>query len=194
MAQQLTTDGGSALAGTEGWATLVVRARSGERSAARALFDQFHTGLFAYLLHLTGERERAVELTQETFVRALSQLPRLRDPQAFVAWLYRIARNLVRDADSRPRTESLDELDPPDPRAGVEAQVLAAARQRAVDAAIAALSPEHREVVVLHHLQGLDVAAIATIAGCREGTVKSRLARAREVLRRRLAPWLEAQP
>jgi len=176
------------------WVALVAQARSGDRVAQRELFERFAPGVYGYLLRMTRDAEQAADLTQDTFVKALARLPRLREPAAFATWVFRIAHNAARDRAARASEEQLDEAvatSLPDPRGDVERAVLGAALAAAVDEAVAGLRPEHREVVVLHHLQGLDVERAAQVVGVPVGTVKSRLARARETLRRRLSPWLE---
>lgn len=65
-------------------------------------------------------------------------------------------------------------------------------KKRAVAKAIETLSPEHRLVIIMHHWEGMDIDSIAKVLGTRRGTVMSRLARAREALRRKLAPFVES--
>lgn len=154
---------------------------------------------------MVREEELAADLTQETFIRAYRSLPELRDPRAFPSWLYRIAVNLVRDerkraqvptvsleapaGDGSPEESEVSEF--PDWSSNPERVVVRQELSRAVEQAVASLSPEHREVVVLHHLRGLEVRDIARILQVAEGTVKSRLGRARTLLRRKLASWVE---
>src|SRR5690606_18505684 len=111
----------------------------------------------------------------------------------FSTVLFGIARNLtlnhLRDAARRGRgkTQPLDAA-PAMPAAGTAPDHQARLREieAALSAGIAQLSPEHREVLLLREMQGMDYDAIAHVLGCRIGTVKSRLARAREQLRQRL--------
>ncbi len=171
---------------------VVALARAGDRAAQRRLFDAWQAPLYNYLRQMTRDDDAAADLTQETFVRAFRNLPRLRHEEAFRGWLYRIAHNLVRDRVAQPPVEPLDETnEPPDPRSAVELRLEQQELRDAVDGALATLPAAHREVVVLHHLQGLDVDAIAATLRVPSGTVKSRLARARETLRRKLTPFVE---
>ncbi len=171
---------------------LVERARTGDRGAQQALFEVWQMPVYNYLKQMTRDPDAAADLTQETFVRALGNLRRLRHDGAFRSWLFQIAHNLVKDRAAAPLVE-LDE-DPPetaDPAAGPETSLERDELKSAVDRAVAGLSAEHREVVLLHHLRGLEVDEIAHSLRLPAGTVKSRLARARGILRRRLAPYVE---
>ena len=76
---------------------LVVRARAGEVDAFGALYRAYQGGIYTFIRSQVREAELAADLTQDTFVRAWESLPRLRQAGAFQGWLYRIARNLVRD-------------------------------------------------------------------------------------------------
>lgn len=172
----------------------IARARSGDRAAQRLLFECWRGPIYNYLRQMARDDELAADLTQETFVRAYRHLPRLRHEAAFRAWLFQIAHNLVRDRVAGAATVALDEDDPaygPDPHGDGARQLERAELAAHVGRAVAALSPEHREVVVLHHFEALEVEEIARLLRVRPGTVKSRLARAREQLRRRLAPYVE---
>jgi RNA polymerase sigma-70 factor (ECF subfamily) len=138
------------------------------------------------------------------FVRAFRALPRLQSPEAFTSWLYRIAvnlgRNHLRDA-ARARTESLElggdedegggQREIADTTGNPEALALSKDMGRRVRQAIATLSEDHRTVIALHHLEGVSVEEIAQIMNCSVGTVKSRLSRARDHLRRKLAAYVE---
>ncbi len=137
-------------------------------------------------------------------MRAYRALPRLQTPEAFTSWLYRIAvnlsRNWLRDR-GRVRVESLEmpgdegeesnTREIADPSGDPAALAQTHDMQERVQKAIAGLSPDHRQVVTLHHLEGMPVEEIARVMGCSIGTVKSRLSRARENLKRKLAGYVE---
>jgi len=176
----------------------VVRAREGDQGALAQLFRDHYVRVYNLVTYLTGDRTEADDVTQSTFVRAWEELPRLRDPQAFTAWLNRIARNLaadraranrarVRAEEARP--ESLDPGDPVGP--GPEQHVAAWERDEQVHEAVASLPEPHQEVVVMHHLEGTPVQEVAERLRIPVGTVLSRLARARAALRRKLAPYVD---
>jgi RNA polymerase sigma-70 factor, ECF subfamily len=182
----------------------VRRAQEGDVRAFEQLFQQYHRGIYNAIYQMTRNEADAADLTQEVFVRAYRALPRLQTPEAFTSWLYRIAvnlsRNWLRDR-GRVRIESLElpgddgeegntrEIADPtgDPSVLVQTQDL----QERVQKAVAGLSPDHRTVVTLHHLQGMPVEEIARVMDCSIGTVKSRLSRARDHLKRKLAGYVE---
>ena len=171
-------------------------------------FDQFvdrhKRRLMLFVYHRVGDVHRAEDLTQDVFVRAWKALPRLEAPEAFTSWLYRIATNLTRNwirDNTRVRQESLDQPFADDEEGGgreiadVSSDPAAAAQardvQEVVQRAVEGLSPDHRMVITLHHLDGMPVEEIAHIMKCSVGTVKSRLSRARDHLRRKLAGFVE---
>jgi RNA polymerase sigma-70 factor (ECF subfamily) len=181
---------------------LVAEAQAGSLEAFEVLYRRLQPGIYAFVRGQVREAELAADLAQQTFVRAWESLPRLRKAGAFVGWIHRIAVNLVRDEakSGRARLEvaasALAEGDPALTRAAVAdpqpEQALASAELRqAVRAALAALPAEHQAVVVMHHFEGMSVAEIAGVLKVRPGTVMSRLARAREAMRRHLSPFVE---
>jgi len=184
---------------------LVLRARSGDMAAFEELYKSHQAGLFTFVRSQVRQAETAADLTQEAFVRAWESLPRLRQPGAFKGWLHRIAANLVRDevksghARLEVTTSVLrgDDDDAPefDSRAETgenpEHQVVAGEMSREVWSALEALSEDQRAAVVMHHMEGMSVEEIAQAMGVRPGTIMSRLARAREALRKRLSTYVE---
>jgi RNA polymerase sigma-70 factor (ECF subfamily) len=176
----------------------VARAKAGDVRAFEALFRDHHVRVYNLVYSILGDRAEAEDVTQRAFVRAWEELPRLRDPAAFAGWLNRIAANLARDVGRSPaaRTTAPDDPEPLMERMGDAAGapdegLLAEERQAHVHRAIGALPEHQREVVIMHHLQGVPVQEVAEQLGLAQGTVLSRLARGREALRRRLAPHVE---
>ena len=182
----------------------VRRAQEGDVRAFEQLFQQYQRGIYNTIFQMTRNEADAADLTQEVFVRAYRALPRLQTPEAFTAWLYRIAVNLSRNwlrDKGRVRVESLElpgddgedggTREIADPSPDPEAQTQTKDMQERVQRAIAGLSPDHRAVVTMHHLQGMSVEEIAGVLDCSIGTVKSRLSRARDNLRRKLAGYVE---
>lgn len=181
--------GGAASPAADG--DLVTQARRGEATAQQHLCERYHLVLFNFLRHLVGA-ELAADLAQEALARALARLHRLRDEAAFRAWLFRIARNLVTDQQRRTKPLPLPADELVDFQGDVPRQVERAELRARIEAAVEALPRPQREVVVMHHLLGFSLDDIARCLRLPTGTVKSRLARARATLRRRLAPYLEA--
>ena len=185
-------------------ARLVARATAGDQGAFRQLFEAYSPLIFRIVQRMVDDREDAAEVTQDVFVRAFQRLGSLRDGQAFYAWITRLAVNMAHDHLRRRRPPALSLNAPPpgmdesaewqlpsdDPDS--EERLLAGELSEHVQRALLALSPDHRIVVVLHHLEAMPVEKIAEILRVPEGTVKSRLSRARVELRRLLADYVEA--
>ena len=180
----------------------VVRARAGDHAAFETLVSRHEAAVFRICRRLLADREDALEASQETFLRAFRGLPRFRGAASFRTWLIGIAVNACRSrlvtAERRARRhtvgleaetadgEAAVELPLPDPAPSPEARALGSELRRALLGALAAVSAEHREVLVLREIEGLDYAEIAAMLGVAVGTVKSRLARARAALRAEL--------
>lgn len=171
---------------------LVARAQAGELNAFAELVRRYQKPVIHFCQRMVHSVQDAEELAQEAFVRLHRHLARLQPNARFSTLLFGIARNLalnhLRDAKRRGRdqTQPLDMQmsggggGRPDQQARLQEIESLLAR------GLAALSEEHREVLVLRELQGLDYESIAAVVNCRTGTVKSRIARAREQLRLRL--------
>ena len=155
---------------------------------------------FAY--HLCGNAEDAKELVQEAFVRLLKHGDRYDDGQPFEKWFLTVLKNLYFDGMARYERRHGVSLDAPaggpgDPEARTLAETVADARDEGlldrllreeareeVRSAMAALSPDHRAVLALCDIEGLGYETIASVLDCPLGTVRSRLNRAREALKR----------
>jgi RNA polymerase sigma-70 factor (ECF subfamily) len=184
----------------------VRKAQAGDLAAFEHLFDQYQRSIYNLVFHMVRNEADAADLTQDVFVRVWKSLPRLEAPEAFASWLYRVATNLSRNwirDHTRVRQESLDQPFSGDEEEGGQREIADSradpgitsqtqATREAVQQAIQGLSPDHRMVVTLHHLEERPVEEIAEIMGCSVGTVKSRLSRARDHLRRKLAGFVEA--
>jgi len=153
------------------------------------LFQRHHLALWRFAVRMTGDAELARDLTQDTFLRALSRRLPENDRQA-EAWLMQTLVNLCRDAHRRRQVRRVHRdgaraATTPAPAANPES---AAAARAAVDRAIGGLSVRRRSVLVLHELEGRPVEEIAGVLGLRVATVRWHLSRARKELERRLAP------
>lgn len=184
---------------------LVRLAKAGNMPAFETLYRTYNSRVYNFALQLVGSAEDARDLTQEAFIRAWSALPTLRSDETFGVWLHRIVFNLSKDLvrkRSKQRSFSLDgdnhssDGEPlerqfqgqlPGPEESAVANEVEAAVRKAVDS----LSSDHRVVVTMHHFEGMDVDSIAKILRVPKGTVMSRLSRAREILRRKLIPYVE---
>jgi RNA polymerase sigma-70 factor (ECF subfamily) len=172
---------------------LVERARSGDRAAFDALVRSRIDAVYRTSLAILGDQADAADATQESFVSAWCHRQALRDPDSFDAWLGRINVNACRAQLRRRGRTSLRELRLPEPEDGREPASTErmlddrTADADAFDRAFARLSVDDRAVLVLHHLQERPVAEIAAVLGAPEGTIKSRLHRARAALESALA-------
>jgi RNA polymerase sigma-70 factor, ECF subfamily len=157
-------------------------------------FEAFYAAGFARVVGqvalVTGDRGEAEDVTQEAFARASLRWARVCRYDLPEAWVRRVALNLAvnRARSLRRRLLVQRRADPPAPPAAVSEEALV------VGEALQALSPAHRQVLVLHYLLELSVEEIAQEVGAPTGTVKSRLARGRQALAARLGDLEEAQP
>jgi RNA polymerase sigma-70 factor, ECF subfamily len=171
-------------------AVWIARAKAGDPDAFAALFARYERRIFAHLLRQLGEHlaDDAADLTQLTFVKAYLALGRTDARLNLNAWLYRIAGNLSvdwhrRNARLRPFDAALHDRTDEDRRRQPEARVLAAETQRAVVAALRAMRPRYREVLLLAERDNLSHKEIAATLGQTPGAVKSLLFRARAEFR-----------
>lgn len=176
-------------------ADLIARARAGEAAAFGLLYDRYVEAVYRYIFYRVRDTAEAEDVTSDVFMRALRAMPRYEPRQAFLAWLYRIARNAVIDRARRQRTQVSfeDALAHPDADRVVEpdAALFAGADAAALRAAIRQLTPLQQEVIVLRYVEGLDTRSIGRITGKREGTVRGIEFRALGALRQ-LLPSREA--
>lgn len=171
--------------------TLVEQARRGDRDAfavlARAAATRLDTAARLILL----DRELARDAVQEALIRAWRDLPGLRDPDRFDAWLYRLLCNAAID-EARRRRRRVVEVDiTAIDISGHDDAIATFADRDALERALAGLSPDHRALVVLHYYLGLSLPEAAAALGISLGAAKSRLHRAITSLRR---TFLETAP
>ena len=165
---------------------LIVLAQKGDQAAYGVLVRRHQDRIYRYLRNLTGSREDALELAQDVFIKAWEALPTWRPDAQFHTWVYRIASNAALDVLRRRKVVGFvpldDAYDAPTDQPGPEAQLQARQGLRRLDAALARLPLEQREIVLLREVEGLSYDELATTLGIDEGTVKSRLSRARAAL------------
>ena len=181
---------------TEDDCALVAFARAGDRAAFGDLVRRHADGLYAVVVRLCADRDEAEEVTQEAFLRAWRGLPAFRGDAQFFTWLYRIGVNEARrraDGVRRRADVAVVSLDEQREHASRDRSVQPVDRaeradlRRILDAAIAALPVDQRAALVLRDVEGLSTAQAAAVLGLREAALKSRLHRARELLRAGLA-------
>ena len=170
----------------------VERVLAGEVSAFEGIVQRWQGPLINLAYRFCRDRGRAEEMAQEAFLRAYRGLAQWRKDAVFSSWLFALATNLYRSELRRipVRTSSLDGVaEPLDPRAsdgGLEDQD----RDLAVRRAVGVLPPKYREALILFYFHEMDVAHAARSLGLPEGTVKARLSRGREILRKKLPQLL----
>ena len=159
------------------------------------LIEQYQHRLLRYLIYLSGNRELAEDLFQETWIRVLERGHQYDGRHEFSTWLYAVARNLTIDYLRKKSPVSLDGLmendehapfEPSDPRPMAWEVVQQHEQAERVSAALIGIPAEYREAVVLRFQEGLALEEIATVTGAPLGTVKSRLYRGLNMLMSRL--------
>jgi RNA polymerase sigma-70 factor (ECF subfamily) len=182
---------------------ILIRAfRDGDKAAFDKLVLKHKDRVFNLCYRLLGDYEEANDSAQETFIKIYGSLKKFRFESAFSTWLYRIAVNTCKNKlkskafrqkrkmipmdnpvsgnRNQPSREIQDESQSP------AMELEKKERMRAIQEAINALPPEQREVVTLRDIEGFSYGEVAEITGFNLGTVKSRLARARQDLRKKL--------
>lgn len=176
---------------------LVRKAAQGDENAFAQLMEAHQGKIYGLILRLTGSAEDAMELSQETFFNAWRGLPNFHADSRFSTWLYRLATNVAIDflrKEKRRRSVNITSLstedndaqhllDIPDERFTPQKEAEKRELQETVRRGIDALSEEHRQVLLLRELSALSYAEIAEKLDLEEGTVKSRIARARLALK-----------
>ncbi len=162
------------------------RAQRGDRAAFGELVRRHQDRIYRYLVRLTGSREEALELAQETFLRAWQALPEWRPQAQLRTWLFRIASNAAMDVLRRRKlvefSQFTPELDAASGEPGPELRLESRQSLAELEKALARIPPDQRQALLLREVEGLSYAEIGEATGANEGTVKSRLARAREAL------------
>jgi RNA polymerase sigma-70 factor (ECF subfamily) len=159
------------------------------------LIEHYQHRLLRYLIHLTGNRDLAEDMFQETWIRVLER-GRQYDPKyEFSTWLFSIARHLTVDHLRKKKPASLDglldeeegvSLDPPDLRPSALELVAQHEQAERISAALVGIAAEYREAIVLRFQEGLALEEIAAVTGAPLGTIKSRLYRGLNALLPRL--------
>jgi RNA polymerase sigma-70 factor (ECF subfamily) len=189
-----------------GEAQFIERLRAGEAAAFDRLVQERSSDVYALLYRMTEDAEEARDLTQETFLRIFQSIDRFRGDADLKTWIYRIAINQARnrwrwwrrrrrdvtvslDAESREDEQPLSarlrdsSIDP-------EQEALMRERELALRNALRTLGRSYREVVILRDVEGLSYEEVAATLEISIGTVKSRLSRGRQELRRKIGSSL----
>ena len=166
---------------------LISRARGGDREAFGALVEQYRDNVYRLAYRMCGNAYDADEAAQEAFVAAWRALPNFRGDAKFSTWLYRLTTNAAIDVmrrEKRHQTVGNGEMvDLADDADSPQETVERTEQQEAVQKALATLSEEYREVLLLRYMEELDYAEIAEVLQLPSGTVKSRINRAKAALK-----------
>ncbi len=181
-------------------APLIEATLAGDTAAYGRLVERYQDRLYNSLLRVLNSAEDARDLAQDAFVQAFLKLDSFRGSSAFYTWLYRIAFNLAMSHARKQRpVASLDGAknsygsEPTDNTPTAETDVMQRERVQLVHAALAELSAEYRQILVLREIEGCRYDEIAEILELPVGTVRSRLFRARLQLRDQLAPIMHEE-
>ena len=175
-------------------AAVIQAVLDGDVNAYEALVKEYEKNVYNLALRMTGNSKDAADMAQEAFIKAYNSLTAFRGDSKFSVWLYRIVSNVCLDflrSRSRKQTVSLStenddgeevELDIADETHSPEQLLDRSLTRDAVRRGLAALPPDHREILLLREIQGLSYEEIADVLGLEAGTVKSRIFRARKKL------------
>ena len=177
---------------------LIAKAKKGDQDAFGQLVLAHQNKVFSLCVHMMGNREEAEDMAQEAFLKAWRSLDSFHGESSFATWMHRLTTNLCLDY-LRKQTRrqnisvavSLDDeeaafTEPADPGSDPQQELEKRERQRAVEKALRELPEHQRRALVMREVSGLSYQEIADALELDLGTVKSRIARAREALRKRL--------
>ncbi|WP_269524454.1 RNA polymerase sigma factor [Coraliomargarita parva] len=184
------------------WA-VVQKVQMGHVGAFDQLVQKYREPIFSIIYNLTGNREDASDLTQDTFIKAFQAIARFKGKSSFYTWIYRIAVNTTMTFLKKSRRrrfinyENINEevsgseiVERLTAKSRTEKGVLIQELQEKLNDSLQKLSPKHRTVVVLHEIEGLGHAEIAEITKTSVGTVRSRLHYAKQQLQTYLQDYL----
>lgn len=179
---------------------LIRRSQEGDGEAFGVLIERYKSKVFSLAYGFARDRAAADDLAQEVFIKAYFSLPRFKALSEFGTWLYRIAVNHAKDYlrknRSRLKDVSIDEVGEGRLAAANKSQDDARSeeeRRRLVLAALERLPEKYRVILTLRDIEGMSYEEISRILGLSAGTVDSRLHRARQKLRQKLAPIMNLQ-
>ena len=177
---------------------MIAQCKKGDREAFNELILKYQKQVFGIAYGMLSDYEDASDAAQEVFVNVYRSISSFREQASFTTWLYRICRNvcsdMLRKRQRRGPQLSLDNDDDDDPLMNTASDAPGPAevyeqteRQAAVRQALDTLKTDYKEVIVYCDMQGMSYEEAAVILKCPVGTVKSRLNRARNALRKKLS-------
>ena len=162
----------------------VLAAQGGDREAFAKLVERYWERLHRWLIQLTHDRHRAEDLTQETFLKVLANLPSFRAGSNFRAWVFRIAHNNFVNLKRADRKQTQPWADEPADTVSPSSETIASDREflRAVQGAVDSLGPEFRSALLLRAEEGLSFREVAQVLQITEETARWRVFKARQRL------------
>lgn len=172
---------------------IIEKVLGGDANAFEELVLKYEKTVYNLALRMVGDRDDASDMTQEAFIKAYGSLSSFRGDSKFSVWIYRITTNVCLDflrSKSRKQQVSLTvsdddedaQLDIPDPKADPEQQLMQKMSMQSVEEGLKTLPDKQRQILVMRELGGMSYAEIGAALSLEEGTVKSRIFRARKRL------------
>ncbi len=172
---------------------IIEKVLGGDANAFEELVLKYEKTVYNLALRMVGDRDDASDMTQEAFIKAYGSLSSFRGDSKFSVWIYRIATNVCLDflrSKSRKQQVSLTvsdddedaQLDIPDPSSAPEQQLMQKMSMQSVEEGLKTLPDKQRQILVMRELGGMSYAEIGAALSLEEGTVKSRIFRARKRL------------
>ena len=172
---------------------IIEKVLGGDANAFEDLVLKYEKTVYNLALRMMGDRDDASDMTQEAFIKAYGSLSSFRGDSKFSVWIYRITTNVCLDflrSKSRKQQVSLTvsdddedaQLDIPDPKADPEQQLIKKISMQSVEEGLKTLPDKQRQILVMRELGGMSYAEIGKALSIEEGTVKSRIFRARKRL------------
>ena len=173
---------------------IIEKVLGGDVNAFEELVLRYEKTVYNLALRMVSDRDDAFDMTQEAFIKAYNSLPSFRGDSKFSVWLYRITTNIcldvLRSKNRRPQVsltahDDVDEdvqLDIPDPAADPEGQLIKKLGMQSISEGLKLLPDKQRQILVMRELGGMSYAEIGAALSLEEGTVKSRIFRARKRL------------
>ena len=180
---------------------MVRMAQAGSEQAFESLVTAYERKIYTLAYRYTGNEQDALDICQEVFIRVYRSISGFKEESAFSTWIYRIASNICIDYSRKKQGKGTVPLyfqgedgeemamEIPDPAEGPEAALDRRELRGDIERALSYLTEEHRQIVLLRDISGLSYGEIGEALAMPEGTVKSRLARARLNLRKILLSW-----
>lgn len=172
---------------------IIEKVLGGDANAFEELVLRYEKTVYNLALRMVGDRDDAFDMTQEAFIKAYGSLSSFRGDSKFSVWIYRITTNVCLDflrSKSRKQQVSLTvsdddedaQLDIPDPKADPEQQLIKKISMQSEEEGLKTLPDKQRQILVMRELGGMSYAEIGKALSIEEGTVKSRIFRARKRL------------